>query len=359
MFNRIILVLLLMLIGLNAAIAQQNREKAIKMAREAITLMDNGEIKKAIALLERCKKLDPDYYLYEYEIAFAHQLNKDFKKSAKLYEKVVGYDSITDQCYQMLGNVYDLGGNPKKAIEAYERGLVKFPNSGRLHLELGIMEMGRKDYDQAILFWEKGIELDPSYPSNYFRAAQLFLMSEDPLWGLLYGELFMNLERNTDRTVQMSRWLFSTYKDRISFTSDTSIAVNLLKTIHISMDRIQDTANFQLPFTLVFGPTFLLALAEEKRIDIASLNRVRSRFIDAYFQQSHGQYQMVLFDFHRRLKELGYFEAYNHWILMKGDEGEFDFWVKKNERQWNDFTSWFLKNPLVLDHENKFLRGNY
>lgn len=67
-----------------------------------------------------------------------------------------------------------------------------------------------EDYDRAVSYYEKGVYVEPAYSSNYYRLAQLFLSSKDKFWGLIYGEIFMNLERNSQRTEEMSKWLFNT-----------------------------------------------------------------------------------------------------------------------------------------------------
>ena len=62
------------------------------------------------------------------------------------------------------------------------------------------MKVTTKEYSIALNYYEKGIEIDPKFPSNYYRAALLYDYSDHEIWGLIYGELFMDLEPNTKRT---------------------------------------------------------------------------------------------------------------------------------------------------------------
>lgn len=39
-------------------------------------------------------------------------------------------------------------------------------------------------------------------------------------------------------------------------------------------------------------------------------------------------------------------EAYNHWILMKGDEDAFGIWMNSNKEKWDNFVKWFTDNGL-------------
>ena len=59
------------------------------------------------------------------------------------------------------------------------------------------------------------------------------------------------------------------------------------------------------------------------------------------------------------VKEAGHFEAYNHWVLIKGDEDAFLKWKSTHEDEWENFAKWFSKNKLKVDVENRFYRGQY
>ena len=74
-------------------------------------------------------------------------------------------------------------------------------------------------------YFEKGIEVNPMFASNYFRAAKIYCNSSEEVWGMIYGEIFINLERTNDRTFKISKLLFDTYKSEITFTSETATLV--------------------------------------------------------------------------------------------------------------------------------------
>jgi len=55
----------------------------------------------------------------------------------------------------------------------------------------------------------------------------------------------------------------------------------------------------------------------------------------------------------------GHLEAYNHWIIMKGDEDGFEQWLSANKNKWDAFTKWFADNGIKVDLANRFYRGQY
>lgn len=338
-----------------------NKEKALDKGKEAIKLMDNGKLDESIKLLEEAQKLDPDDINYPYELGYAYYVKKDYKKASKYLESILKHKDINDRVYQLLGNTYDNLGKGDKAIETYEAGLKLFPKSGNLYLEMGVMQMGKKDYNKALSYYEKGIEVAPIFSSNYYWAAKIYCSSTEEVWGMIYGEIFMNLERNSKRTAEISKLLFDTYKSEIKFTSDTSFSVSFSKNASINISDLTDPSKMKLPFGVgVYEPTLMFSMLSVKTIDINSLDNIRSTFVDNYFTNGHDKtYPNVLFSYQKQVKEAGHIEAYNHWILMKGDEEGFDKWQSANKDKWDSFVKWFGDNGLKINDANKFYSGQY
>ena len=347
--------LVILLIG-GAVSAQSNKDLAIKKGQEAISLMDGGQIEASIKLLEESMKLDPENLDFPYEMGYAYYLAKDYQKTINILKELAKKKAANDLVFQLLGNSYDMIGKRDKAIDTYQSGLKRIPKSGRLHLELGGMYLVTEEFDKAINYYENGIEAEPGYPSNYYRLAKMFLNSDEEIWGMIYGELFMNLERNTARTAEISKTLYDTYKSQIQFTSDTSFNVSFSKNV------IEFTAKkFELTYGIaVYEPTLMISMLSEKTIDLSSLDRIRTAFVMNYFQNKRDkQYPNVLFDYHNSILKEGHMEAYNHWILMKGDEEGFVRWKDANADKWDSFVAWFNPNPIRVDNKNKFLRTDY
>jgi len=362
--NKLILIIFLVP-AVTTAVGQtgDNKTQAHQLKQEAVQIMDNGDPDKAITMLESAQKLDPDDHTYLYEMGYALYLKKDYSKAVDVFKRTTKYPDVTDQCYQMLGNAYDMNGQRNKARDAYADGLKKFPAAGRLYMESGLLDMIEKNYDKAAKSWETGIQVQPAYASNYYRLTKLFAQSTDRIWAIFYGELFMNIERNSDRTEEISGLLFKLYKASITF-SDTSNAVKV--DLANSTILFDPKKGLKLPFHIVFPLDFtvavtLPALTSKKEIDIALLSQTRTNFLDIWFdkQKHNEQYPNVLLDFHRTLKEKGMLEAYNYWILMKGNEEEFTQWHNSHHDQFDAFAAWFKDNPLLLDTSHYFVRTQY
>ncbi|WP_196889387.1 tetratricopeptide repeat protein [Aureivirga sp. CE67] len=357
MKNKLSLILVLLL-SISICFGQTKKQKkALEVGQEAIIKIDAGEFEEGIKLLKKAQKMDPENIIYQYEIGYAYYMQKDYEKAIKQVESFLDHKNVTANHFQLLGNCYDYLKKPDEAIKAYQRGIDKFPNAGKLYTEQGVVEYFRENYDKAIELWEKGIEVEPSYPSNYYWLGKIFSYTEERIWAVMYGETFVNLERGSKRTEEMSKILHDTFKDAIYIESDSTGGVRFTQSIIMSTE-----GEFKMPFSMEYAMGMTLALtphtmAKEKEINIPILNQIRKDFVNHWFKEKKQKnYSNVIIEYHKKLKDVGHFESYNYWLLMKGDENLFVEWYQKNTDKFNQFVEWYQENPLEMDKSNYISR---
>lgn len=348
-----------------------NQEQAIAKKNEAIELMDNGKLAESITLLNEARKLDPTQMDIVYELALAKYQQKEFDDAIKDLKYLIRQNAANGRVYAMMGNVQDDMGKPEKAIDTYDEGLKKFPKEGALYVERGVMELKKGNNDAGLKFFEDGIKNAPMHSSNYYRAAKHFLDSKNEVWGMIYGEIFMNLERGSKRTEEISKLLYYTYKGEIKFESDTAASVSFASNnIELRYDPSKkkkgdtDLAMMLLSSIgglsyggAVYEKTLAMAVIGEKAINVASLHRIRTKFLEQYFAAGYDTtYNVVLFEFQKKVKDAGHFEAYNYWVLGQGDENVLSEWVGDHKQQWDDFIKWFKENRIQITDEKSFSR---
>lgn len=345
--------LLLIIFFSNYFFAQDNKEIALQKGNEAIKLMDDGKIEESILLLQESQKLDPQNFNYPYEIAYANYLKKEYKKVIEILEKTENLPNVNARLYSLWGNSYDNLENPKKAIEIYDAGIKKFPNKGLLYLEKGVVYEFEKDYHKAVQSYQKGISVDPKYPSNYYRIANLYLNSEDKVPGLIYGEIFVNLERTTKRTQEMSENLYKAYKNSIVFENGQGKEINLCKSM--TMNPTQFEKDNKLPLCLMFGKWFIFGLLNSnvKEYNLDSVSKIRKEFIKNYFEKDYKDYPNILFDYQKKMEDNKVFDAYNHYIFQIGANEEFNEWLKANQADYEKFVEWYTKDENVINPTEK------
>lgn len=362
MKKTILLLLLISPFGIHKGFAQfTDKEQAELMAKQALIFEDKGNIMGALELLHKAEKLDSTNIMYSYEKAFAYNLLKDYKMVKDILEKLVKREDANGKIYQLLGNTYDNLKDSARSVATYQEGLKRFPNAGELYLEMGNYYVRNKQYKAAVTQYESGIKADPMFASNYYWAAKMFLGSNEKVWGLIYGEMFMLLESGSRRTAEISRMLYLTCKNQISTNPDGTYNVQLATSTIPDSVANRDPLNKKLPFSKsVYEPLLALGLQGEKILDINSLSKARKTFTEYYYNTDIFQnYPNALMDYQYKLLKAGHIDSYNHWVLAEGNHEDFVKWQNANKLRYNKFMKWFTSNPLKLDDKYKFYREQY
>ncbi len=338
------------------------RSLADSLLREAIQLMDEGSYAPSIAKLEEAKSIAYNP-IYDYEIALAHYRQGDYGTAAKLLKRVIKKGYENELCYTLLGNAYDMLGQRNKAMKTYDGGLKKFPNSGPLHLEKGIVFVNENRLGDALVTWEQGLTVDPVYPSNFYQAAKMFARTEERLWTLLYGEMFLNTEFNTQRTAEISELLFRQYFDVYVSTSDTSGEFNLVaknQVVQISLDALKDTSNVSrimstlFPFPRMMATKFALTAPfyQGGLPTIDNLIAIRSTFIDDWYADptTPENYPNALLDYLHQVREAGHFEPYNYYIFRHALPEMFDIYLSIHRSDFEDFIAWYDVHNMDVEN---------
>lgn len=338
---------LVILFSLQFVNAQKQTYKCEKIY-DAIKLVDDKKYEEGIAMLKECEKIDPKAFTYPYEIALAYTYQEDYKSAISQLEKIKDYDHIKDDYFALLGNNYDYLNNSEQAIKIYDEGLTRFPNSGKLYLEKGVVLEFDKKYAEAVKTYEKGIQVAPNYPSNYYRAANLYLDSDNKLTGLIYGEIFLNIERTTERTKEISKKLYESYKNAIIFKGKNEKELSICKSMSIDINALEK--NKKLPFCMIFEKNFVMSLLDQSEFSLDNLSSIRRKFLKEYFAKDYKDYPNILLDYQKKMEENNVFNAYNHYIFQIGDQNAFNDWQKKNQSEYDKFVHWYTddKNVLVI-----------
>lgn len=360
-----LLTLLFVLIG-NFAIGQNNKEKALELGQKAIKIMNQGKLDESIDLLEQAQKLDPERMDYPYEIAYANYRKENYPKAIEILNTITEHKEVTDFVYQLLGNAYDFSGKPELALETYQKGMLKFPNSGKFHLESGSIKYHNKQYNEAIAFWEDGIKANPNYSSNYYRLSKVFSLSEERIWTLLYGEYFIVLEPNTERTKEISKLLYENYQKSYEVQTDSTGQFHLTeKGFQIVVQDKKDLKKINkgiLPFEGTFASTFALsALHFQNNINIASIYEARKNFLDFWFDKKkfNKDYPNKLLEYQQQIQKNGFYKTYTYWIVSQGNPTEYQEWRSENEKSFDDFADWFNENRIKISQKDFNSRKDY
>lgn len=349
-----------------------------------ISLIDEGELDKAWDVLEKAYKEYPQHTVFRYEQALIRMIEERYEDAAEIMEEIIDTPDSYGRYYQMLGNSYDLSGDAAKAIKTYKKGLELYPESGELYLELGVMYGKEDDYDKAMQQWEGGLTADPGFPSNYFHAGRIFMMTEDRGWGHLYTEIFLNLEPGTDRSMAMRGLLWQSYNDAISLSEESgedveeqvksdegeidvikessqSGSFEFFEEIAVEFDSEKEEMMFPYPFFFakaasVASTPLIVAGAP---LTVAKIHRFRSDFLEQWYADTVASehFNIHLYDYQQRLKDAGLFETYNYYLFYCEETAEeVQAWFEENPEQIDRLVEWLGRNPYTQGRTHPFSR---
>ena len=292
------------------------------LQRIAKQYMHNGDYPNAIIVLTNALKKDPDNLDLQKDLTFTYYLQRNYSSAVESGRKLIARPDADEQCYQILGMALKAIDERKEADKMYKQGIKKFPSSGELYNEYGEMLWVKQDAE-AIRFWEKGIEVDPNYSSNYYNASKFYYFTYDKAWSLIYGEIFINLESYSRRTPEIKLLLVEGYKKLFTElkTPKSTTVKNLFASAYLTVMNDQSA-------------TMTLGVTPE------SLSILRSKFLLEWFEKYGDKYPFRLFEYQRQLLKEGMFEAYNQWAFGASlGLTSFQNWTTQHADEYNRFIS--------------------
>ena len=314
-------------------------QRTDSLDRVAKQFMHNGDYANAVIVLSNGLKNDPDNLEMQKDLTFTYYLQKNYSSSVESGRKLIARKDADEQCYQILGMALKAIDEKKEADKMYKQGIKKFPSSGELYNEYGEMLWANQDAE-AIRFWEKGIDVDPNYSSNYYNASKFYYFTYDKVWSLIYGEMFINLESYSRRTPEIKSLLVDGYK---KFFTD-------LKTPKSTSGKNPFTAAY---ISIMNDQSAAMSLG----VTPESLSILRSKFVLEWFEKYADKYPFRLFEYQRQLLKDGMFDAYDQWAFGASlGLTAFQNWTTQHAEEYNRFISFqkgrVFKVPAGQNYRN-------
>lgn len=272
-------------------------QDSTEIIRQARAFIQSKEYARAADLLKTAIAEDESILTYKKELFWSYYQQDKYKEALALMTTILKSAQKDEQCYQFCGYIFRAEGKYSSCDSILKLGINNYPTSGPLYNDLGENAVDNKKTN-AIQYWEKGIEVDPDFAGNYFNAAMYYLNAEQPLWGILYGEIFVNFSPLGEKSIQIRKRLLQTYK---------SLFTQIKK---------MKPGEFESPFVKKFI-THLYKQEELSRrsMSLDDLLMMRSRFILDWFNDRSTILPFQLFEKQRQMLQDGLFPAYHQWLF--------------------------------------------
>ncbi len=316
--NRRFYTSLLVIISIVFSSTVASAQTAKEYYSKAKILMNYGKLDSAAYFLYKALDLSPDDLSMLEDQVYLEYLRRDFAKAIAVGKKIVTRADAGTKTFQLVGMAYKEIADYKEAKKVYELALTKFPNSGLLYAEYGDMYSAMNKKNEAIKIFEKGIEMDPGHSSNYYFASFYYAENRNPLWAILYGENFVNIESLSDRTTEIKGMITDLYK-KISTPGYLASKNNPFAF------AVASTFSKQPPITI-------------SMLNVEALTSLRMAFIKDWNQQNSSRFPFKLFEYHDQLIKEGMFDAYNQWLFGTSlNAAAYTAWMDANKEKMATF----------------------
>jgi hypothetical protein len=170
--------------------------------RTGVQLYQRGEYDKALEVFQRTFAEYPTSMMALYEIALTHMARKEYQDAIDAAAKASEFrNPELARVYALIGNVLDMTGDPKRAVEIYRKGIeVATEAAGTLYYNLAVTyAQSLNDLASAKDAVKQAAVLDPTHASSQLYLAKLFLREDLRTPGLFAIGRFLILEPASTR----------------------------------------------------------------------------------------------------------------------------------------------------------------
>ena len=308
-----------------------------QMHNHAVENAVMGNFKDAIITYKQLMVLAPDWKGLQKELGFAYYHNGEYWQAEQTLTPVLTTLECDTQVYRILGACLTGQKKKKEAKAIITKGIKQFPASGSLYYESAMIQLEEMDREEAITDLLKGIELDQGFAPNYREVANIYLASEKPLWGLLYGEIYLGMTNDSTGTDELKTNLLNGWKKIFE---------------HLRPDNKK---GFENDINNIY---FNLTPVVSDGVTTENLTMVRIRFLMEWDKENAKKYPFSLFTYQQLMIQNGWFDIYNEWLFGTAESKvQYDAWNRFHDGALTKFKEWRVDHLLIPAKTDNYNTG--
>jgi tetratricopeptide (TPR) repeat protein len=342
------------------AVTKDNPER-VRLLKVALDHFNDKQYDSAVTEFRKAYALDTTRIEVRYEMALAFAAKRTFDSAESILREILPHPKAIDKYYQLLSNLRAEQDDTSGARMVIDDGIKRFPQSGRLHMERGMLYIQARRLDEAADEFEEGIQVDPGYHMNYYWAARSYSQGSERIWTLLYGEVLMNVDPNPSRLSIISDLIYRmhmrTYED-----FRTSNAMNY------SLAR-KGSADASAPVEVSFEDRFdeLMTIGAAKlrffqdfEIPLLSIDTMQTVFIKEWYKRGYDAlYPNAAIERHKTLLDAGLHSSYVVYLMQFAKPLEAKAYFDANKKNYQRLLAWMKEHPFEMSTKNRFSRYMY
>lgn len=327
----------------------QDKEGAEKLVKEGVDYHDKGDFEGAITKYDKALELDKDNLMALTEKAMSLLSLKKYDESISICQKAIethpGEEDLKT-LYVTYGNTYDAKKETDKSLEIYNEGIKLFPEFYLLRFNKGITLVSIKKYDEAMLYFQKAILLNPRHAGSHNAIARISHSNNKRIPALLAYSRFLVIEPQTSRSVGNLKNVQLIMKGDVEETGKKSMTIN------ISASMLGDTTEDGKPKENSFTSTdLILSLTaamdyekkNKKKSDVENFIRkfeVVCSSISESKKDNYGFFWDYYVPYFVEMKEKNLIEPFAYICFASSENKEVEKWLKEHESEIEKFYDW-------------------
>ncbi|WP_158825900.1 tetratricopeptide repeat protein [Mucilaginibacter lacusdianchii] len=317
------------------------------LVKQGIKLHDEGKYADAIVKYKAALQMDPKHATANYELAYSLYSNNQAQEAMPYLQKIIKSDHPMPGAYEMMGNIYDDGQQPDKAIEMYLAGIKVDPNYQRLHYNLGIAYHRQKKFAAAEQEAIAAIKLNPAHASSQRLYGLACYDQHKDIQAVMGFCSFLMIEPNTERSKQAFDFVQQIINSKTAKTGEKSmnVFVNTQKT----GDEQMDAAEMAISISAAASSLDI----NKNKTPVEQLNGQLKSIFGIVGELSGKKKTKDFFwtyyaDYFYKLSQSEVMPAFTHYISLASYKDESLAWFKQNDKAVDELDAWVKINPHVV-----------
>jgi tetratricopeptide (TPR) repeat protein len=200
-----------------------------QLVDEGIKLYDAGRYDAAIVKLKAALAEDPSSDHAAYELGLTYSAKGDTAACIALFAPRVKAkkNEYRSAMYGVLGNCYDNGGDPDRAVATYRQGIKADPNDTQLLYNLSVTLVKRGELEEARKLLKQELALQPGHPSGHWLLGHVFESQNFRVPAVLSYLRFLSLEPTGERAQDAAMRMLALLGAGVEVKDAKNITINI------------------------------------------------------------------------------------------------------------------------------------
>lgn len=320
----------------------QNSTKANEKIEEGIRLHDAGRYSDAIDKYNEALHIDKDNYVALAEKAMTLDILGKYDDAIEICQHILKLYSRSDNSgiYVTYGNALDHAGKPGLALQIYDEGIRKNPDSYHLYFNKGITLANQEDIQGARKEFQKATLLYPNHSSSYYALA--IVEEKNRIPSILAACRYLTLDNKTRRATETLFLILDQLKKERSQEADTIADKNVIEQLEKERKSSFTAIDLVLSSRIVSQNLTKFTASESERLK-EMLEVVFSSLAQELSKEkknSNDYYWVFLAPYFVKMYQQKYVEVFANIALATKNNREALHYIQKNSEKVDAFYKW-------------------